>query len=339
LAGGTQVVFPRADRTWRRIATRRELLSRGHTSSAPVNPTALADGASIAVDPALLGPAFDDPALVGWARVDPAPLGPAFVGPAATGPAFTGPALTGPALTGPVSIPLLPGERTTLRLFQFGLANGCTVASLLLGMSAVFLAIHGDLRLAAIALLACVVFDGCDGGLARKFNVASPFGAQMDSLADLSSFGVASGIVMYQWLVAQGAQPIAAAPACALLAVCAAIRLARFNVSPKDGRYFCGVPTTMTAAVLALDMLLGPNLPVSVQVAAVAVSAIAMVTSFPYAKLVRVLRLPLWLWVFPAICAMISVPGTFVAIVGAYLVSGPLLWLYLHQRRPALFRH
>lgn len=322
-------MFPRADRTWRRIATRRELLSRGHTSSAPVNPTALADGPSVAVDPALA-----DPALVGWARVDPAPLNPAF----ATGPA---PATSGPALaaTGPVSIPLLPGERSPLRLFQFGLANGCTVASLLLGMSAVFLAIHGDLRLAAIALLACVVFDGCDGGLARKFNVASPFGAQMDSLADLSSFGVASGIVMYQWLVAQGAQPIAAAPACALLAVCAAIRLARFNVSPKDGRYFCGVPTTMTAAVLALDMLLGPNLPVSVQVAAVAVSAIAMVTSFPYAKLVRVLRLPLWLWVFPAICAMISVPGTFVAIVGAYLVSGPLLWLYLHQRRPALFRH
>ena len=47
------------------------------------------------------------------------------------------------------------------------------------------------------------------------------------------------------------------------------------------------------------------------------------------------LRLPLWLWVVPAICAMISVPGTFVAIVGGYLVSGPLLWLR-HRRHPAL---
>ena len=61
--------------------------------------------------------------------------------------------------------------------------------------------------------------------------------------------------------------------------------------------------------------------------AVVAVYAIAMVSGFPYAKLARVLRLPLWLWVLPAICALISVPGTFAAVVGGYLVSGPLLWL------------
>jgi len=236
---------------------------------------------------------------------------------------------------GPVTIPLLPGERTPMRRLQFVLANGCTVASLLLGMSAVFLAIGGDFKLAALALLACVVFDGCDGGLARKFGVSSPFGAQMDSLADLSSFGVATGLVVYQWLIAQHASPLAAAPACALIAICAAIRLARFNVSPKDGRYFCGVPTTMVAAVLALNILLGPDLPAGVLAAAVAVYALAMATSFPYAKLVSVLRLPMWLWVIPAICAMISVPVTFAAIVGSYLVSGPLLWV-LHRQRPGL---
>jgi CDP-diacylglycerol--serine O-phosphatidyltransferase len=64
-----------------------------------------------------------------------------------------------------------------------------------------------------------------------------------------------------------------------------------------------------------------------------------MVTPFPYVKLARVLRLPLWLWVVPAICAMVSVPGTFVAVVGAYLVSGPVLWLLQrrdHDARPAL---
>ncbi len=235
---------------------------------------------------------------------------------------------------GPVTIPLLPGERTRVRRVKFAIANGCTVASLTLGMAAVFLAIHSEFKLAALALLACVVFDGCDGGLARKFGVASPFGAQMDSLADLSSFGVASGIVVFQWLVAEGASPLAAAPACALVAVCAAIRLARFNVSPKDGRFFSGVPTTMTAAVLALNILLGPQLPANLQAAIIAVYALAMVTSFPYIKLGRVLRLPLWLWVVPAIAVMISVPATFAAIVSGYLVSGPLLWL-VHQRRPA----
>jgi len=242
------------------------------------------------------------------------------------------------------TIPLLPGERTPARRVKFAIANGCTVGSLLMGMVAVFLAMSGDatnLRLAAVAILACVVLDGCDGGLARKFNVASPFGAQLDSLADLSSFGVATGIVMYQWLVADGASPVLAAPACALIAVCAAIRLARFNVSPKNGTFFSGVPTTMAAAVLALNILLGPTLPANVQIAFIAVYALAMVSSFPYVKLVRVLRLPMWLWVVPAICAMISVPGTFLVVVGGYLASGPLLWLFRHTRgarpaRPAL---
>lgn len=234
---------------------------------------------------------------------------------------------------GPVTIPLLPGERSPVRRVKFAVANGCTVASLLLGMSAVFLAVASDFRLAALALLACVVLDGCDGGLARRFGVASPFGAQMDSLADLSSFGVATGVVAYLWLVAGGAAEPVAAAACGLVAACAAIRLARFNVSPKDGRFFCGVPTTMTAAVLALNILIGPNLPVSVEVAAVAGYALAMVTSFPYAKLVRVLHLPPWLWIVPAVCAYVDVPKTFAVVVTAYALSGPLLWLVLPRMR------
>lgn len=231
----------------------------------------------------------------------------------------------------PLAIPLLPGERTPRRLFKFTMVNACTVASLMLGLVAVFFAIAGDFRLAAIALLGCVVFDGCDGALARRLGVASPFGAQMDSLADLSSFGVAAGIVVYHWLLDQGASPAAAAPACAIVVACAAIRLARFNVSPKNGRYFCGVPTTMVAAVLALDILIGPQLPPSAHVVAVAVYGLAMVTSFPYAKLASVLRLPPWVWVVPAICAMLNLPLTFGAVVAVYLLSGPVLWL---RRRP-----
>jgi CDP-diacylglycerol--serine O-phosphatidyltransferase len=240
------------------------------------------------------------------------------------------------------TIPLLPGDRTRSRRVKFAIANGCTVGSLIMGMAAIFLAISGgttNLELAAVALLACVVFDGFDGGLARRFNVSSPFGAQLDSLADLSSFGVATAIVVFQWLVSLGASPLLAAPACVLITVCAAIRLARFNVSPKDGTYFCGVPTTMVAAVLALNILVGPHaVPVGLHIAFVAVYALAMVSPFPYVKLARVLRLPLWLAVVPAIGAMISVPGTFVAIVGGYLASGPALWLYRRGRgaRPAL---
>lgn len=237
--------------------------------------------------------------------------------------------------TASLTIPLLPGERTPERRLKFAIANACTIGSLLLGMGGIFLAIHGDLRLAVVAILGCVALDGCDGGLARRFGVASPFGAQMDSLADLSSFGVATGVVIYEWLLQQGANSFAAAPAAGLVAVCAAIRLARFNVSPKNGRFFSGVPTTMAAAVLVLNIVLGPQLPSEAQLAVVVVYALAMITSFPYAKLARVVRLPLWLWVFPAILAMISLSAAFAAIVFGYLISGPVLALW-HRRRPIL---
>ncbi|MFC7481387.1 CDP-alcohol phosphatidyltransferase family protein [Luedemannella flava] len=236
----------------------------------------------------------------------------------------------------PVSIPLLPGERTPMRRLKFAIANGCTVASLVLGMVAVFLAINGEITFAAVALLGCVAFDGCDGGLARKFNVASPFGAQMDSLADLSSFGVATGIVVYQWLITNGAPVGAAAPVCALVAVCAAIRLARFNVSPKDGRFFTGVPTTMIAAVLALATQLSPAMPASARVAVVALAALAMVSSFPYAKLTRVIRLPIWVWLLPLVGVLLNPAVTFVVVVLAYLVSGPFIWLHQRQTRRAI---
>ncbi|MER7458163.1 CDP-alcohol phosphatidyltransferase family protein [Micromonospora sp. NPDC126480] len=229
-----------------------------------------------------------------------------------------------------MSIPLLPGERTMTRRMKFALVNACTLASLMLGMLAIFLAMQGEVRMAALCLIACVAFDGLDGALARKLNVASPFGAQMDSLADMCSFGLAAPVVVYASL-AGTVPPAAAAVACALVAACAAIRLARFNVSPKDGRFFCGVPTTMAAAVLALTVAI--ELPVSgkVLLGGVALLAFAMVSSFPYAKLARLVKLPPWVWLAPVVGALVDIRLTFALIVVGYLLSGPVLWL--RQRR------
>lgn len=227
-------------------------------------------------------------------------------------------------------IPLLPGERTVRRRIKFALVNACTLASLTLGLLAIFLAMQGHIRIAAVFLIACVVFDGLDGALARRLGVASPFGAQMDSLADMCSFGLAAPVVVYASL-AGAVSTAAAAVACALVAACAAIRLARFNVSPKDGRFFCGVPTTMAAAVLALAVLIGLPVSGTVQVAGVALLAFAMVSSFPYAKLARLIKLPPWVWLAPVVGALVDIRLTFALIVVGYLVSGPLLWL--RQRR------
>lgn len=245
------------------------------------------------------------------------------------------PAVTAPApmaADGVLTIPLLPGARTMARRAKFALVNAATLSSLALGLVAILLAMQGDTRLAAVCLIACVVFDGLDGALARRFGVASPFGAQMDSLADMCSFGLAAPVVVYASLAGSVPQS-AAAVACVLVAGCAAIRLARFNVSPKDGRFFCGVPTTMAAAVLALAVLI--DLPVrgDLQLAGVALMAFAMVSSFPYAKLARLVKLPPWVWLAPLAGAFVDVRLTFAFIVLGYLASGPVLWL--HQRKTA----
>ncbi|HZN18264.1 MAG TPA: CDP-alcohol phosphatidyltransferase family protein [Micromonosporaceae bacterium] len=236
------------------------------------------------------------------------------------------PAPPGSAPTGPMTIPLLPGERTAVRQLKFSLVNACTLGSLTLGITAIFLAMQADVRWAAVCLIACVVFDGLDGALARRLGVASPFGAQMDSLADMCSFGLAAPVVVYASLA--GTVPAGAAGvACALVAGCAAIRLARFNVSPKDGRFFCGVPTTMAAAVLALAVLIGLPISGAWQLAGVALLAFAMVSSFPYAKLARLVKLPPWLLAVPVLGTLVDIRLTFGLIVAAYLASGPLLWL------------
>lgn len=221
---------------------------------------------------------------------------------------------------------LLPGEHTVARRLRFALVNGCTLASLSLGLLAIFLAMHGEVRGAAGCLVACVAFDGLDGALARKLGVASPFGAQMDSLADMCSFGLAAPVVVYASL-AHTVPTAAAMIACILVAACAAIRLARFNVSPKDGKFFSGVPTTMAAAVLALTVLIDLPLPGFALLGGVALLAFAMVSSFPYAKLARLLKLPPWMWLLPLVAAFVDARLTFVAVVAAYLLSGPVMWV------------
>lgn len=229
----------------------------------------------------------------------------------------------------PTPIPLLPGEPTLRRRIYFAMANACTVTSILLGVSAVMLAFNGYVTIAAGLLLGCILMDALDGPLARKFGVASPFGAQMDSLADMCSFGIATPMVVFQWL--HGDIPSwALGAACGLVAVCAAIRLARFNVSPKDGRYFSGVPTTLAAAVLALSSLLLSTPHVAI-IGGIALLALAMVTGFPYAKLGQLRQVPMWVWLVPGVGLLWDLELTFLVLVCVYLASGPLLWV-LHRR-------
>jgi CDP-diacylglycerol---serine O-phosphatidyltransferase len=122
--------------------------------------------------------------------------------------------------------------------------NLVTILGLCAGLTALRLAFAGRFEAAAALIVLAALLDGFDGLIARKLDAASPFGAELDSLADFFNFGVAPALLVYQ-LALTGA-PDLGWTAALVFAVCACLRLARFNLSrdvPVTGRaHFVGVP-------------------------------------------------------------------------------------------------
>ncbi|MDR2778069.1 MAG: phosphatidylcholine/phosphatidylserine synthase [Rickettsiales bacterium] len=143
--------------------------------------------------------------------------------------------------------------------------NIITMFALCMGLTAVRLAMFDDYRNAVLCIIVSCLLDKIDGGIARKLDVSSDFGAQMDSLADFFDFGIAPGFVIYLWMLREnGFTTPVAWMAVLLLAVCMSIRLARFNVSlvnddngqPLNRYFFKGVPAPMAASLVLLPMVL-----------------------------------------------------------------------------------
>ena len=230
----------------------------------------------------------------------------------------------------PAPIPLLPGEPTARRRFYFCLANSCTVTSILLGMGAIMLALNGSVQIAAVLLLGCILMDALDGPLARRFGVASPFGAQMDSMADMCSFGIAAPLVVFQTMGAD-LPTWALGAACALVAVCAAIRLARFNVSPKDGRFFSGVPTTYTRSRVGLGHTVADEPSCRDDRRYRHVGAHDGL-EFPVREAEPVAQGAAVAVAVAGRGLLLSIEVTFIVLVAVYLLSGPVLWA-VHRRQ------
>lgn len=131
------------------------------------------------------------------------------------------------------------------------LPNLFTLAALFGGFYAVVMAMNSRFDLAALGIFCAMVLDSLDGRVARMTNTQSAFGEQMDSLADMVSFGAAPALICYEWaLKGLGRWGwFAAFVYCA----CAALRLARFNVNTGsvDRRYFQGLPSPAAAALVA----------------------------------------------------------------------------------------
>ena len=159
-----------------------------------------------------------------------------------------------------------------------------TTGNMACGFSAVLLAFGDQFAWAAALLSAAIVLDIADGAVARFVGATSPFGIQLDSLADLVSFGVAPAVLVHTW--ALPGNPVVAWLSAFFWLACAGFRLARFNVTVDplaDKKYFVGLPSpgatlVVIATILALDTPEhGPW--VLVPVAVSVVPALLMVTT------------------------------------------------------------
>lgn len=136
------------------------------------------------------------------------------------------------------------------------LPNIFTTMNLFCGFTAIIAAIEGDFTKSALLIMASMVFDVLDGKVARATRTTSRFGVEYDSLADLVSFGLAPGLVMYLWLL----KPLGKLGwiAAMIFLACGALRLARFNtaVGTADSRWFTGLPIPAAAGMVATTILL-----------------------------------------------------------------------------------
>ncbi|MBD5240408.1 MAG: CDP-diacylglycerol--serine O-phosphatidyltransferase [Bacteroidales bacterium] len=121
------------------------------------------------------------------------------------------------------------------------LPNAITCLNLTSGCVALVLAFNGFYGYASLAICAAAVFDFLDGAVARLMGAYSDIGAELDSLSDLVSFGVAPGLMVYCQL------PAPYNIVAVMIPVCGALRLARFNVDTRQTTSFIGLPIPANA--------------------------------------------------------------------------------------------
>ena len=136
--------------------------------------------------------------------------------------------------------------------------NILTLLALCAGMTAIRFALTENFQGAAYAIIVAGVLDGLDGRVARLLKATSQFGAELDSLSDFISFGVAPATVMYLWTMS--ALHGVGWAIVLIYAVCCGLRLARFNTqlsvepSPQAAGYFTGVPAPGGAGLVLMPM-------------------------------------------------------------------------------------
>jgi CDP-diacylglycerol--serine O-phosphatidyltransferase len=223
------------------------------------------------------------------------------------------------------------------------LPNLVTTAALLLGFWSITHSVHRRFTMAALAVVLAGVADMLDGRIARATRTQSKFGVQYDSLSDLVSFGVAPSVLVYAWAL----EPLGPRGwvIAALFTICAALRLARFNVRTEGApsTRYQGLPSTTAGGMVAVSVWfvswLGLEPPFERALGG------ALATGFAGLALLMVSAAPYPSWkslplsgprAFPTLLGLIlgvvllllyEEPAFFL-IGSIYILSGPALWLW-----------
>jgi CDP-diacylglycerol--serine O-phosphatidyltransferase len=213
-----------------------------------------------------------------------------------------------------------------------------TVGNIFMGFWAIIKVVRGA-RPAESALFIgiCIVLDVLDGRIARYTGTTSEFGGELDSLADVISFGVAPAILVYSW--GFSSIPRVGWLVCFLFVMCGTMRLARFNVQRHavDGRYFVGMPIPaaagQVAAVVNLTGVLHSRTEGVLAAAGLATLALLMVSTLRYRSFKGFdlrSRRPYWYLLFiviPIVVIALHPPLTLLLAATLYSVSGPVAYL------------
>ena len=150
----------------------------------------------------------------------------------------------------------------------FSLANIITLLNLFFGCLTVLLLVENKLEIQYVFILTfiCLILDFFDGLIARFFNVKSDIGIQLDSLADMISFGLVPGIIIYNLFIQAPSSYVGSIFSSVvpffsfLVTIASAIRLAKFNISKSNSNFFKGLPTPAnTILIYSLSIIISEN--------------------------------------------------------------------------------
>ena len=148
------------------------------------------------------------------------------------------------------------------------LANLITLLNLFFGCIAVLLLVENNVEIHYVFIISliCLILDFFDGLIARYFNLQSNFGIQLDSLADLVSFGLVPGIIIYNLFIQAPSSYVGSILSSVipffsfLVTIASAIRLAKFNISKSNSSFFNGLPTPAnTILIYSIAIIISDN--------------------------------------------------------------------------------